>query len=104
MFSLMECTCTVAHFDGSIVTVFSEEDNFFQIPQVLLPENITPGSILRLTVESDNEKEVERRHAIYKLIDDIAVHIRSKSTGTPVPQIAASGRRSRRGSADTISL
>ena len=98
----LDFTVTVANIDGGSATVASPDHQLFQIPQSLLPGDLVPGSMLRFVVETDDNQELNRRQEIFKLIDDIAVYIRSKSTSAPAPQIPISGKKSRRGSIDII--
>lgn len=96
-----EVLVTVANLDGLEASVSSVDGRMFDIPQSLLPSEATPGSILRITIEPDSGLELDRRQKIYKLIDDVAIFIRSKTTTSPVPQIPVSGKKSRRGSLDS---
>lgn len=68
---------TVADIDVGTATLASPDHQLFQVPTSILPEDIAPGNILRINVLVDHEQEVHRRQKIFKLLDDVAIYIRS---------------------------
>ena len=98
-------TATVASFDESIATLASPDHQLFQMPLSLLPRDLAPGNMLRFTIDVDHEAELKRRQGIYKLLDDVAIYVRSRNGSAPtvpdVPEIAQDSL-SRRISVDSI--
>lgn len=83
---------TVADIDIGTVTLASPDHQLFQVPTSILPEDIAPGNILRLHVSVDHEQEVQRRQKIFKLLDDVAIHIRSMRGKSGLASQAVTGR------------
>ena len=102
---MADFTATVASFDESIATLASPDHQLFQMPLSLLPGDLAPGNMLRFTIDVDHEAELKRRQAIYKLLDDVAIYVRSRkgsaATVPDVPEIAQDSL-SRRISVDSI--
>ncbi len=76
------------------------------MPLSLLPGDLMPGNILRVQMEVNNDEEVRRRQAIFKLLDDVAVYIKSRDSNREKIDIASiddmSSRHSRRSSINSL--
>jgi hypothetical protein len=97
---------TVASFDESVATVCSPDNQIFQIPLSLLPGDLMPGNILRVQIEVNNDEELRRRQAIYKLLDDVAVYIKQRDANHEKIEVASiedmSSRQSRKSSINSL--
>lgn len=58
---MVEVALTVGKLDASLALLLTKDHHLIEFPTILLPDDISPGSIVRITCDRDLNREQEEK-------------------------------------------
>lgn len=68
---MVEVALTVGKLDASLALLLTKDHHLIEFPTILLPDDISPGSIVRITCDRDLNREQEEKKEFDQLQDEI---------------------------------